>query len=175
MKRFTQTSMIAMLIALFSIAALAQPGGGGFRGPRGGDDDNFGPQRGARMAKFLDLTDEQKTKVEDMRLNHQREMLPLRSELQGLRTELKLAETAETYNAAKAESLVKKMGELHTKMHLQRLKNHQEMRSLLTTEQRKKFDSMMLSRGDGNGHGMRGGKGGHCRGMGQGRGCPNCN
>ena len=134
-----------------------------------------GPMSGQhfkRMAKMLDLNDEQIARMQDMHLQMQKEMIPLRSKMQTLRGELKLVQTADKFEPGKAEKLVKEMQALRTQMEMKRIKHQQEMRSLLNDEQRKKFDAHLLSLGDKRPRGPMGqcggehGKRGH-RGMGQ--------
>ena len=149
----------ALLILVVSGSIFAQ---GERMGRRQMDDDNppMGPMK--KMAKMLDLTESQQSQIQDLHLKHMREMLPLKSEMESLKTELKLAETEENFNAAKVESIVKKIEALRTKMTMSKIMHHQEIRKLLTPEQRKKFDAMRLmgKKGkDGSPHGKRGHRG----------------
>lgn len=149
----------ALLILVVSGSIFAQ---GERMGRRQMDDDNpsMGPLK--KMAKMLDLTESQQSQIQDLHLKHMREMLPLKSEMESLKTELKLAETEENFNAAKVESIVKKIEALRTKMTMSKILHHQEIRKLLTPEQRKKFDAMRLmgKKGkDGSPHGKRGHRG----------------
>jgi Spy/CpxP family protein refolding chaperone len=137
------------------------------------------------MMGFPNLTDEQRTKIQDLRLAHQKEMIPLRSDLQKLHANMKLELTADKFNESKVKSIQgdisKAMNEIASKMIL----HQRAVRDLLTPEQRKHFDTRILSGGMmGNGGGMRGGmmgprkmmqRGGRMgpgRGMGMGQGMP---
>jgi len=156
MKR--QTLILSLLsIMLLSFVLMAQPG----RGPRNGQ----GPNRGPWMDQALDLTEEQQAKMEDLRLQHQKEIIPLQSQIESLRSELHLAMTADKFDKSKVEKIVNDMQKVRTQMQMSRVLHQQTVRELLTPEQRKKFDLHILSR-----KGPRGG-----RGFGAGQGmCPNC-
>jgi len=156
MKR--QISILSILgIMLLSLALLAQPG----RGNRGGQWADRGPW----LDRALDLTEEQQAKMEDLRLQHQKEMIPLQSQIESLRSELHLAMTADKFDKGKVEKIVNDMQKVRTQLQMSRVLHQQAVRELLTPEQRKKFDLHILSR-----KGPRGGKG---FGRGQGM-CPNC-
>lgn len=123
-----------------SLALIAQPGmgSGPGRGERGG-----GP--GPGLDRMLDLSEEQEAKIQDLRLQHQKEMLPLRSQLESLGNDLKLAMTADKFDKAKAEKIINEMEKIRTRLHLARVLHQQAVRELLTPEQRKKFDMHLLS------------------------------
>lgn len=134
---------------MFAGSALAQPRPDGPPAP---------PDPGERMMQMLDLDETQQNKVAELRLKLQKELVPLRSELQSLEGELQLAVTAEKFNRDKAETLVSKISALRGKMQLARVLHQQEVRSLLNAEQRQKFDMHLLA---GKGPGPRGGGKGH--------------
>ncbi len=121
---------------LFTGAIFAQKGPGDMSG-----------KHFKRMAKMLDLNDEQISKMTDMHLQMQKDMIPLRSKMQTLKGELKLVQTADKFELGKAEKIVKEMQALRTQMEMNRIKHQQEMRSLLNDDQRKKFDAHLLSGG----------------------------
>ena len=136
MKHKLSYLITALLILIVSGSLFAQ---GEHRGRRQMDDDN----------PPMDLTESQQSQIQDLHMKHMREMLPLKNEMEGLKTELKLAETEENFNAAKVESIVKKIEALRTKMTMSKIMHHQEIRKLLTPEQRKKFDAMRLMSKEG--------------------------
>lgn len=153
MKR--QTLILSLTsILLLSLVLFAQPG----RGPGGGQ----GAPGGRWMERALDLSAEQESKIEDLRLQHQKQMLPMRSKLESLQTDLHLAMTADTFDKGKAEKIVNDMQKVRTEMQMSRVLHQQAVRSLLTPEQRKKFDLHILSRKgprDGRGFGQGDGRG----------------
>jgi len=104
------------------------------------------------MQRMLNLTDEQQSQMQEMMLKLQKELIPLRSQLQQLKGELKLAMTADKFNKAKVEKLVKDMEKIRSQIHLNKLLHKRKVRDMLTPEQQVKFDIHLLS-GKGH-HGM---------------------
>lgn len=124
-----------------------------------------------RMCKGMDLTDEQEAKMADLKLAHQKEMLPLRTELQGKMAELQLLQTDEKPDLKKIDQLIEATQTIRTKIQKAMVRHHLDMRAILTPEQKKKFDSRML-KGPGPKHRMLGhdcmgdcGEGDGCRGQ----------
>lgn len=136
-----KTLLFSVLAVLgLSLALFAQPGMG------------LGPGRGERGAgpglwldRMLDLSTEQQAKIQDLRLQHQKEMLPLRSQLESLRNDLKLAMTADKFDKSKAEKIIADMEKIRSRLETARMLHHQAIREILTPEQRKEFDMHLLS------------------------------
>ena len=120
-------SLIVLAILLTTVVVLAQP-----------------PHH--RGFDKLDLTEEQQAKIDEMRLELQKEMIPLRSEIGSLNDELKLEMVAERFNKSKVENLVEKISDVKEKMQLKKLVHQRAIRDLLTQEQQKKFDLNHLQR-----------------------------
>ncbi len=97
------------------------------------------------MQRMLNLTDEQQSQMQEMMLKLQKELIPLRSQLQQLKGELKLAMTADKFDEAKVRKLVKDMEKIRSQIHLKKLLHKREVRNMLTPEQQVKFDIHMLS------------------------------
>ncbi|MDP2885271.1 MAG: Spy/CpxP family protein refolding chaperone [Ignavibacteria bacterium] len=106
----------------------------------------MGGHQGGPMA-FLKLTDEQRTKIQDLGLAHQKELVSLRAELQKQHANMKLEMTADKFNEGKVKSIqgeaTKLMGDIAMKTAL----HHRAVRDLLTPEQKKQFDQRILSGG----------------------------
>ena len=180
MKRMT---VVLLLLTLFLCAlAFAQQEPQKAATPAAGKTGKMGMMQqmmkgrggpGAMMG-FLKLTDEQRTKMQDLRLAHQKEMIPLRADLQKLRADMKLEITAEKFNESKVKSIQgdisKVMNEIASKMIL----HLRAVRDLLTPEQKKQFDERILAGGMmGPGRMMqRGGRMAPGRGMGMHQGMP---
>jgi Spy/CpxP family protein refolding chaperone len=137
------------------------------------------------MMGFPNLTDEQRTKMQDLRLAHQKEMIPLKSDLQKLHANMKLEITADKFSESKVKSIQGEISKVMNEIASKTILHQRAVRDLLTPEQRKHFDARILSGGMmGNGGGMRGGmmgpakmmrRGGRMapgRGMGMGQGMP---
>jgi Spy/CpxP family protein refolding chaperone len=104
------------------------------------------------------LTDEQKTKIQDLRLAHQKEMMPLRADLQKLHASMKLEMTADKFNESKVKSIQADISKVMNEIASKTIVHQRAVRDLLTPEQKKKFDERILSGGMmGNGGGMKGG------------------
>ncbi|NIR48438.1 MAG: periplasmic heavy metal sensor [candidate division Zixibacteria bacterium] len=128
-------------------------------------------QRGGyRMVQMLDLTDAQQSKFQDLRLDLEKEIAPLRSKMHNLHSELRMQMAAEKFDQGKVDNILEDMEDLRTQIHSKRIQHHRAIRDMLTPEQQKKFDLHVLSgkrfgRGWGHGHGFGPGKG---RGFGHG-------
>ncbi len=102
--------------------------------------------RPGRMAK-LDLTDEQQSKMQDMQLALQKEILPLTSKIRAIDDEIKQEMVAEKFNASKVKSLIEQKEKIRTEIQIKRTLNRRAVRDMLTPEQQKEFDLRALSRG----------------------------
>lgn len=108
-------------------------------------EDEGGPPYRDRMGKMLNLSDEQKSKIEDLRLNFQKDKLPLQSKIHELKNNLKLELTKDNYEEKKVEQTLDQIEALKKEMHKKRINHMRSVRSLLTDEQKKKFDLHILS------------------------------
>lgn len=123
-----------------------------------------------RVYDQLGLTDEQKDKIETLRVVHQKEMLPLRNELREKHARLQTLKTTEPVNLNAVNKLIDEIAVLMASQMKQKTAHQQEVRALLTDEQKIKYD-MYHSRGFGEGRFGRGeGRRGNGRGMGNGSG-----
>lgn len=148
MKRLTILSLAAFV--LLSVSAIFAQQGQGMRGTMP-DGDRPGFEKGA-----LDLTEEQQTKISKMRLEMQKQMTPLRSKVQTLRSEYKLMIIDEKISEADLKSKLDEISGLRKDMALKRAKHQRQVRSILTDEQKVKFDQRILS---GRKHAMKGKRG----------------
>ena len=115
-------------------------------------------QPGAAMGLGA-LTAEQQGKMQDLRLAHQKEMLPLHTQLQKLQADLKLEITADKVNESKLKSMQGEISKLTSDLAGKRFAHMRTVRDILTPEQKKKFDERILSggmMGAGKGMGKRG-------------------
>jgi Spy/CpxP family protein refolding chaperone len=98
--------------------------------------------------KMLDLSEDQKTKIAGKKLPLEKEILPLRGQMDKLRSDLKLEMTADNFDEGKVKKIVSNLADLEEEIKVKRLLNHRDIRDLLTPEQKQKFDLFTLSRGD---------------------------
>ncbi|MDZ7806354.1 MAG: Spy/CpxP family protein refolding chaperone [Gracilimonas sp.] len=100
-----------------------------------------------RMMTQLNLTDEQTAKVEEIHLNGQKGMIPLRNNMQEKNAQLRTLRMSDDYDEAAVNALIEEIGELRTAMMTMRTARQQQVREVLTEEQQIKFDTMTQLRG----------------------------
>lgn len=98
----------------------------------------------APMYRALNLTDQQRSQIEDLHLALEKKLTPLRADLQKLQADYKLMLVDPKVSEASLEKQLKKIADVRTQMALERAKNQRKIRSLLNHEQKKKFDAMIL-------------------------------
>lgn len=109
-------------------------GGHGKRGGRG-----WGGMRGA-FFKQLNLTDDQKAKMKQIRENFAQTNKPLREQLRAKRQELHQASEGATFNEALATQKLTEMAGLQAKLMGQEFSLRQEMLTVLTPEQKTQLE-----------------------------------
>lgn len=165
MRTLKRTSGLIALMLLLGTLSYAQPnaGGNGYKGDQRGKRGNMEQGdclRKDRMAAYLDLTEEQQTKIDALKLSHQKKVLHLKNELNEKKAKLRTLQTAEVSDMKAINSIIDEIGTIKTKMAKEQAAHHQEIRKILTEEQRIKFDMHQGNRGGyGNGNGNRGGNG----------------
>ena len=184
---FMVSALVALLVVSMATVALAQgPGQGQGRNGKGNGQGQgqgqgeFGPQMQVeRMAKRLDLSADQVASIKEIRESGRTENQEMRKEAMRLRNEKRGEMLKDDPSTKTVLALTTELGDLRTKMQVNRMENRLEVRKVLTPEQR---DKMLLSgegRGDKNGRGERFGQGnqrgngnqqGNCNQQGQGRG-----
>ena len=105
-----------------------------------------GEKHGAQKCEGhnLNLTEEQKSKIEELRLAHHKKILPLKTDLNNKKTELKLLMAIDNPDMKKIESVIEEMGKIKVQIHKSCIQHKLEVRKLLTPEQQKKFDLKLL-------------------------------
>lgn len=99
------------------------------------------PQRSLLyMQNIPDLTEEQESQITDLRTKHMKEMLSDRNTLNEKRAKLRTLQTADKVEMNKINQLIEEMGAIHIRMHKARAQHRQDIRNLLTDEQRVYFD-----------------------------------
>ncbi len=130
-----RNKIIAIIVVLFfsSSFLLAQE-----------KDQNDAPSM-RRMG--MNFTKDQQTKMQDLRLQLEKEILPLRADLQKYRTDLKILQTTDNLDESKVENTLDKISDLQKQIQLKKIKNRNKVRNLLTPEQKTKFDMHLLAKG----------------------------
>ena len=163
MKKIVKLSSIGALslgavLAIGSVASLAQTGttqetqqsvskekrggrGGKFRGHRGGRG-----KMGGAMFRGLNLSDEQKTRVKQIRETFRQTNQPLHEQLRAKRQELRGAQEGGTFNEALATQKLTEMASLQAKLMGENVKLRQEMLAILTPEQKTQLEQKRAER-----------------------------
>lgn len=120
--------------------------------------------------RIPDLTEDQQTKIEALRVDHLKEMTALRNQTNELRAKKQTLMTSDKANMNEINSVIDQMTDLQNKKMKASAKHQQDVRNLLTDDQKVYFDSRP-NRGHRNGRGMgSGNRGGRGQGNGQGNG-----
>ena len=109
-------------------------GGGKHRG------HGFGGMRHGGFFKQLNLTEDQKTKMKQIRENFATQNKPLREQLRAKRQELRQASEGGTFNEALATQKLTEIAPLEAKLMAAQHNLHQEMLSVLTAEQKAQLE-----------------------------------
>ena len=110
---------------------------GGGRGERRGH--GWGGMQGGAFRQ-LNLTDDQKAKMKQMRESFAERNKPLREQLHAKRQELRQASEGGTFNETLATQKLTEMASLEAKLMGEQFKLHQETLSVLTAEQKTQLE-----------------------------------
>lgn len=108
----------------------------------------------------LDLTPDQKKKIESLKLKHQKEAIPLISKTEMANVEIKELTLSDPIDLEKVKAKVKEKYTAMADLEVSHLALAQQMKGILTPEQRQKMESMMMEMGPMMGMGMMGGPAG---------------
>ena len=109
------------------------------------DDDDDGAKKVfiKKMGPGLDLTEEQQAQVKDLRLQQEKEILPLENDLRVKRLDLKIAmKDKDNVNMGKVNSIVDDIHKIKAELEKKKIAHDLKFRALLTDEQKKKHDAM---------------------------------
>ena len=141
-----------------------------------------GPGKGVCKAfgDIPNLTNDQKTQIDQLRTSHMKEMTTFRADLDKLQAELRQLEIVDNPDMKKVDAKIDEISAVKNKMAKERANHRLAVRGLLTPEQKVYFDANCCHgprkgdfQGRGNGQGFKDGKG-KCGGpcMGKGPGSP---
>lgn len=112
---------------------------------------NMQPQQNRQIAqnergqgqqmRLPNLTEEQKEQIKAIKLDGQKEALPLRNEMMEKKARLRTLTTSEDYNEKSVNNTIDEIAELEATLMKLRQNHRQEVREVLTEEQRIVFDS----------------------------------
>jgi len=103
-------------------------------------------QQGDRLAKALDLSKEQAEQVKAIFLKHRDEIAPLRKEMMSDRRELRKLTRSDKPDEAALREQAKKIAATSGDLAVRRAKVFQEVRTVLTPEQIRKFRALQEKR-----------------------------
>lgn len=146
--------VIGLLTAGITVDTYAQRGNRPMqRGPMMGAQ-GMGP--GAGLFTQFDLTDEQQQKIKDIMLETHQQIMPLRNQVREAAAHLRTLTSGKADMSA-VNQQIDQISQLRTQIMKKRMATHQDIRNLLTEEQRAWFDARPLRMGQG-------GRGGFNRG-----------
>jgi Spy/CpxP family protein refolding chaperone len=102
----------------------------------------------------LDLTAEQRKNVRALHLQHRKEAIPVLGKIRMAELEIEEALLADPVNLEKVKAQTKEKHEAAADLEIAHHQLHQQIKALLTPEQRQRLDEMMMRMGRGMGHGM---------------------
>jgi Spy/CpxP family protein refolding chaperone len=144
MKNKLNIIAVALALSLFITGSVnAQPAGGRGLGPAGGKGNGPCGQeclQGQGRSFALDLTDEQKAKMEDLRLEQYKAMKPLRNEMNELRAKKQTLMSADEVDVKAVHKIIDEQTALSNQMQKLQLEHRLAVRSILTEQQRMKMD-----------------------------------
>ena len=152
-----QTFAIAGLsaIALATPIALAQNGAGGDKGHqhgqwqgRGGDDaeGQRGGHFGGGMFRGINLTDDQKAKLQQLHQSFADSTKPLREQLRAKHQELRQAESGTTFNEALATQKLTEAAAIEARLMGAEFQLRQDMLAVLTPDQKTQLEQLRQQR-----------------------------
>lgn len=93
------------------------------------------------LSHLPDVTDAQKKQFKALKLSLMEKSLPLKNEIGEMKARLRTLSTSDDPKRSKLADMIGEIGELKTKLMVLRMNQKQDMRALLTKEQRTIFDS----------------------------------
>lgn len=123
-----------------------------------------------------DLTEDQENKIEALRLEQMKASTAFRNQKNELMAKKQTLMASDNSDLKEINAVIDQMTDIHNKMMKASVKHHQDVRNLLTDEQKVIFDSRPMrgyGQRNGNGQGYNHGNGfrqGNCQATGYGRG-----
>jgi periplasmic protein CpxP/Spy len=135
---------LAASIAVAQTVTTTQDNGQGarpeWRGRRGNKGHGFGGMRDGGFFRQLNLTEDQKARIKQIRDSFAERNKPLQEQLRAKRQELRQASEGGTFNEALATQKLTEIAPLEAKLMGERAKLHQEMLSVLTADQKAQLE-----------------------------------
>ena len=132
MKRLSVISLTLILFLSFTIWNVAQ------QNYKSRDCE----QRGERFAEKLNLTEEQQTVIEELKINNQKEMIDLKADLERKKLELKELKSKGNYTRDEFLNRVEAVNNSRNNIALAKANNRMDIYEVLNAEQKDTFDKM---------------------------------
>jgi protein CpxP len=149
-KAFVMSLALAAAVAIPVAYAQTTEEGPKAKRDRGGRFERHGGRGGMRggMMGFrnLDLTDEQKAQIKQIRENHRQAMTPIMEQIRQKRQEIRQASQDGSFNESLVAQKLAEIAPLEAKMMAERARIHQETMSVLTAEQKAKLEEQRQQR-----------------------------
>ncbi|MBR4264869.1 MAG: periplasmic heavy metal sensor [Bacteroidales bacterium] len=114
----------------------------------GAIDANAQKNHKDKFGSELGLTEAQKTQIEKINLQEQKDLMPINNQIREKKAHLNSLRTAEKPNLNEINATVEEIGKLRIERDKIEESNYQEIRKLLTEEQRLKLDSKSGNNGE---------------------------
>lgn len=101
----------------------------------------YDKEHAEHMPMLPDLTEKQKEQIKQLRTEHMKAMLPLKNQLMEKKARLHTLSTGEKVDMKAINDMIEEIGAIKTKIMKEQAAHRQEVRKLLTTEQRLMFDT----------------------------------
>jgi len=137
-----------LLRIVFSIAILLIVIGTAEAQPKKEQTRDHGAREGRRMpmAVGLNLTEEQQSKMKSLRLQLQKEMLPIKNEIGENSAKIRSLSTLDNVDLKAINKILDADGALKTNIAKLLMSNRQQVRNILNEEQRIIFDTQKLNK-----------------------------
>jgi|GEM_PF-2030318 len=132
MKKLTGIILLGLLVTL-PLAAIAQPA-------------PSSPPMMHKMDDPLNLSEQQRSQIDALRLDHEKQMMGFKDQLHSLRTQMNILITTNNPSTSEIKKLAGQIGDVTEKMAQATAEHKVNVRKLLTDEQKVKFDLMTLDR-----------------------------
>jgi len=161
---FFKSTAIVMIVMLVSSTAFAQ----------GGAKHKKGKKGNSHFMKIPDLTDVQQEKMKKLHTSLAKEMLPLKNQLGEKEARMKTVSTGDNVKMNEVYAVIDEISAIKTNMAKKKAAHRQEIREILTDDQKVWFDMHAPTHGKRMGHhkkgrhgkkhhkGNKGNKGGDC-------------
>lgn len=148
MKKITVTILSIALVAMGAIFVFGQTAEKPTEGKSFGKHHKFGKfgkrgKRGKRMMgrlfRQLDLTDEQKAQMKEIKQASREKVQPLRQQMRENRQQLRQATENGNFDEATVTAIAAQQGQIHAQLIVEKQKVKTQMYNVLTTEQKNKL------------------------------------